>query len=350
MDMERSAIGTCPKRMVYGPCADVNPDRSCEVPVSAGGPIECPFVGEWAQGNIRRFDERPVRSMPLSDGSVRVAPSVMTELPDVGRNGRAISSMARQLAGHVDAVLFGDSNWERVQFPPSYRAALVEHEGLKAWPGINARDRNRVAIEGEFLALRDAGVAGVHCVTGNHTYAGHRPDAAPVFDLDSTRLTKLATEVGLVASVAASPHSIPVDLRPWRTYDKAKAGASICFIDQPVSAEGMATFIADVRACGPTALTFRPVITIVTSLEDFDRWRQYSNTRIPDGWIDTLNSSASRVADTGLALAVDLARSALAIDGISGVLFSSTSTPANASEVAAVFRDASQALRSGIST
>jgi methylenetetrahydrofolate reductase (NADPH) len=343
METERPGLGACPKHMVYGPCADVNPDGSCEVPVPAGGPIECPFVGEWIRGNLRRFHQRPATSMPVASASL--APSVMTELPDVGRNGRAVSAMARQLAGHVDAVLFGDTNWERVQFPPTYRAALVEQEGLKAWPGINARDRNRVALEGELLALQDLGVAGVHCVTGNHTYAGHRPDAAPVFDLDSTRLTTLASDVGLITSVAASPHSVPVGLRPLRTFDKAQAGASVCFIDQPVSAEGMAAFIQNVRACGPTTLTFRPVITIVTSLDDFARWRQYSNARIPDGWVDALRSSP-KVAETGLALAVTLARAALSVDGVSGVLFSSTSTPANAEEVAAVFRDAAQAPRS----
>ena len=332
--------------MTFGPCADVQPDGSCEVPVAAGGPPLCPFVGDWATGNLRRFDAQTQAPLPLTTLSTRVLPAVMTELPDVGRDGRAIARMARQLAGYVDAVLFGDTNWDRVQFPPSYRSALVEQEGLRAWPGVNARDRNRVALEGELLALRDLDVAGVHCVTGNHTYAGNRPDASPVFDLDSTRLTKLATDIGLVTSIAASPHSPPAELRAVRTYDKAMAGAAVCFIDQPVSVEGMTTFIADVRACGPTTLTFRPVITIVTSLDDFGRWCQFSNARIPDGWVDTLSSAPTRVADTGLALAVDLARSAMAVDGISGVLFSSTSTPANADEVAAVFRDAAQALRS----
>ena len=352
MDSERSTVGACPKNMVFGPCADGGDDGSCEVPPSEGGPPRCPFAAQWAEGVFLRVADAsgsagvsPKRDNPSARLGDHRTSTVMTELPDVGRNGQAVRSMARQLAGCVDAVLFGDVNWDRVQFPPSYRAALIEQEGLRAWPGVNARDRNRVALEGELLALHDLNVAGVHCVTGNHPYSGNRPDAAPVFDLDSTRLVKLAADIGLTTSVAASPHSFPSDLRPVRTFDKGVAGASICFIDQPVNAAGIVRFIDRVRACGPTSLTFQPVITIVTSLDDFDRWRQYPNARVPEGWSDALTHASTRVADTGLSLAVDLARSLLDIDGVSGVLFASTSTPSNAREVAAVFRDAASALR-----
>lgn len=344
MEADRSATAMCPKNMVFGPCADIGRNGECEVPVAVGGPLQCPFVGDWAAGHFTRFVDESTSHRAVSIPADRPLPRIMTELPDVGRNGQAIRAMARRLAGHVDAVLFGDTNWDRVQFPPSYRAALVEQEGLRSWPGLNARDRNRVALQGELLALRDLNVAGVHCVTGNHTHSGNRPDAAPVFDLDSTRLVRLATAIGHTASVAASPHSLPVDLRPVRTFDKGVAGASICFIDQPVNARGIATFIEQVRGCGTTPLTFFPVISIITSLDDVERWRTYPNARVPDGWIETL-SSAGNVADRGLSLALDLAQSALALDGVSGVLFASTSTPANAHDVAAVFRDASAALR-----
>src|SRR5258708_4927922 len=88
----------------------------------------------------------------------------------------------------------------RVRFPPSYQARLLADEGVTAWAGINCRDRNRVAIEGEIAACADAGVAGVHCVTGDHPGTGHRPDAAAVFDLDSIELVGLASTAGALAA------------------------------------------------------------------------------------------------------------------------------------------------------
>jgi hypothetical protein len=80
--------------------------------------------------------------------------------------------------------------------------------------GLNCRDRNRVALEGELAALADAGAAAVHCVTGDHTAIGHRPDAAPVFDLDATRLAAAARAAGLLVSVAESPCARPAARPP----------------------------------------------------------------------------------------------------------------------------------------
>ncbi|MER3482437.1 MAG: methylenetetrahydrofolate reductase, partial [Meiothermus sp.] len=85
-------------------------------------------------------------------------------------------------------MLLGDHGGARVQFPPAYRAMLVKRTGLEPWVGLNCRDRNRVALEAELAALKHLGVAGVHAVTGDHPVSGHRPDALPVFDLDSAQL------------------------------------------------------------------------------------------------------------------------------------------------------------------
>ena len=46
-------------------------------------------------------------------------------------------------------MLLGDHPGARVQFPPSYRALLLRGRGIGVWAGLNCRDRNRVALEGE---------------------------------------------------------------------------------------------------------------------------------------------------------------------------------------------------------
>ena len=162
----------------------------------------------------------------------------------------------RALAGVADAALFGDAGWARVQLPPSYRAALVAGEGLRPWAGLNCRDRNRVALEAELHGLADVGAA-VHCVTGDHTELGHRPDAQPVFDLDSTQLAALAAAAGLLVSVAENPVAAPVELRPARAAEKAKAGAQVCIVNHAGTAERLRAFVSATQAL--------PVPSICTS-------------------------------------------------------------------------------------
>jgi methylenetetrahydrofolate reductase (NADPH) len=340
----------CPKQMLYGPCADLSNSGACEVSASAGGPGQCVFLSgailRWPEASAVSATSQPVRS-----GPTLVAPLVLTELPDFVNSGVEIGRLARGLAGHVDAVLFGDTNWARVKFPPSYRAAIVEGEGLRAWPGLNARDRNRVALEGELAAMADLGVLGVHCVTGNHPVSGNRPDAAPVFDLDSTRLAALAASMGLTVSVAASPHTPPVEMRALRSADKARAGAQFCMIDQPSATGEVSKFIADVALADAPELRYIVVVNVVLSHDDFARWNRYPNARIPSPWrakfaaMATRGAASHEVATTGRELALDLALSFCELDRVDGVLFGATADPTRADDVVSAFQEVSTEFR-----
>src|SRR5260370_1110801 len=120
----------------------------------------------------------------------------------------------------------------RVQFPPSYQVRLLVDAGVAGWAGINCRDRNRVALEGEIAACADAGAAGVHCVTGDHPAAGHRPDAAAVFDLDSVELVELASTAGALparplCSAAHAPAAPPAGKRLASLLAKIDAAADV---------------------------------------------------------------------------------------------------------------------------
>lgn len=326
--------------MIYGPCGDVGSDGSCEVPVEVGGPPRCVFLE-----GATRLDPSLRTGSPSDPARTTLPrPFIMSELPEDANSSADIRRVARRLAGSVDAVLFGDANWMRVRLPPSYRARLVQDEGLGAWPGLNARDRNRVALEGELAALADMGVVGVHCVTGNHTHSGNRPDAMPVFDLDSTRMTALAASLGLRVSVAASPHTPPVHLRPMRTADKAAAGASLCMLDQPSSPGEVAAFIDHTRLLGAASMEFVAVVSVVLSRSDFDRWMQYPNARVPIGWAEAIRS-ARDVEGVGRELALALSHELLAVPGVTGVLLASTAEPSKCDQVAETFASLARDLR-----
>jgi 5,10-methylenetetrahydrofolate reductase len=244
------ALADCPKHMTYGPCGGVRPDGACEV-----GTQDCPFVADplpaWDQPVQERCGDRPARARTLQLSLARGA-VVITDFPARALDAGSLRECAAVLAG-VDAVLIGDTPSHRVQFPPSYRAALLHAAGVTAWVGLNARDRNRVALEAELAALSDLQVGAVHCVTGDHPALGGRPDAAAVFDLDSTQLTAMAAGRGFPVSVGESPATPPVDRRPARLLSKEHAGAEVCFVDQCGGVDVVAGFVRHARELGCAA-------------------------------------------------------------------------------------------------
>jgi 5,10-methylenetetrahydrofolate reductase len=298
------ATAACPKHMTFGPCGGVDLDGGCEIDAA----MPCVFL---AEPTVRWDGAVPA---PARSGLDRL---VVADLPARAMDRVSLDACAEQLRGRVGAVLAGDSGAERVQFPPAYRARLLMDAGLRVWSGLNCRDRNRVALEGELAALADAGVLGVHCVTGDHTRTGSRPDAAPVFDLDGTGLAALAGSAGLLVSVAEAPAAPPVDRRPERLLEKERAGARVCFVDHAGGVEPVAAFIAAARALGVT-LDFIPCVPVVVDRGSAELLRSFTSLVLPPGYLDGILAAADPRA-AGIAAAVALGRAFLELDGVVGV-------------------------------
>jgi methylenetetrahydrofolate reductase (NADPH) len=312
----------CPKAMTYGPCGGVQPDGTCEV-----APTPCVFL----DGPLPTWSGPAARATPrIGRGEAMLARAqagrlVITGLPARAMDSASLRATARELLGSVDAVLMGDSGRERVQYPPSYRARLVQDEGLVAWPGITCRDRNRVALEGELAALADIGVGGVHCVTGDHTASGHRPDAAPVFDLDSPRLVAIAHAVGLATSVAESPASPPVTQRAARVAMKAQAGADLCMLQYAGEVADVAAFVAQVCAVAP-GVGVLPGVPVLTDVAGARLLSSFAAAVLPAGYAERVLAAADPY-ETGIAAAAALGRELLAIDGVAGVVLAGGPAP-----------------------
>lgn len=296
--------GGCPKQMAFGPCGGVTPDGSCEVT-----PEPCAFLDA---PTIRWTDAPPPPSGRLRAFTRQI---VVADFPARALDAGSLTECARILAGSVDAVLVGDSGQARVQFPPAYRAHLIQAEGVAVWAGVNCRDRNRVAIEGELAALAHAGVLGVHCVTGDHTGTGHRPDAQPVFDLDSTRVAALARAAGHLVSVAEAPATPPVGRRPERLREKFAAGAEVCFVNHAGGVAPVRDFIEQV---GAEYAGFVPCVPAVFDRGSAALLRSFTTLVLPDGYLDGILAAADPRA-AGIRAAAELAQGFLALDGVIGV-------------------------------
>ncbi len=343
--MPAETVFACPKYMDYGPCGGVEFDGSCEV---AEHP--CVFLDTatvvW-RGRLSSSDGAGTREMTGGlRSTLRSRCIVVADFPAAALSASSIAECAAVLRGTVDAVLAGDSGAERVQFPPAYRAHLIQSAGLPVWTGLNCRDRNRVALEGELAALAEVGVAGIHCVTGDHTLTGSRPDAAPVFDLDSTELAALASAAGVLVSVGEAPATPPVDRRPARLLEKERAGAEICFVNHAGGVEPVREFIAAAQALGVT-VGFIPCIPIIADRESAELLKSFTTLVLPEGYLEGILAAESpdAVRAAGIAAAVALGEGFLALDGVVGVNLSGGTGPEHALAFAEVLAEVGSLLR-----
>jgi 5,10-methylenetetrahydrofolate reductase len=255
----------CPKNMVYGPCQGVTATGLCEVDAR-----ECPFFSGEAVPFAAEVAENPATAAtlrralnPAAEELTRLLaerPIVLAEVPSDGPDPSAARAAFERLSQHVDGVVVGDAPWARLQLPPSLRALLATESGLIAIPGLNCRDRNRVALESELHALDAVGAPGVLCLTGDHTALGARPDALPVFDLDSTRLAALASRHTALVSVAERPaDNWPHRLDRLRA--KVAAGADLVFLNH-AEIEATTEFIRQVKQTLPrlTVIASVPIV------------------------------------------------------------------------------------------
>ncbi len=316
--MTPAPLASCPKEMTYGPCGGVAPDGGCET-----GAGRCAFLGV----PLPRWSGQAAPEPADAFAGMR-RPLVIADLPARALDLASLRECAAAVSGAVDAVLLGDHGGERVQFPPALRAHWVQAQGVRVWAGLNCRDRNRVALEGELAGLAEVGVAGVHCVTGDHPALGHRADAKPVFDLDSTRLAALASAAGLPVSVAENPGAPPVDGRAARLAEKVRAGATACFVNHTTGPAAVGAFTAAALAAGAT-VPFVACVPIVLDEATAGVLRSFTGLALPPGYVEGILGARDPLR-AGVAAAVALSQALLEVPGVRGVNLSGGGGPGSA--------------------
>jgi 5,10-methylenetetrahydrofolate reductase len=331
-----TARPACPKEMTYGPCGGVAPDGGCETGAGRCAFLDVPLP-RWSGGTAPE---------PADAFAGMRRPLVIADLPARALDLASLRECTAALAGAVDAVLLGDHGGERVQFPPALRAHWVQARGVRVWAGLTCRDRNRVALEGEIAGLAEVGVAGVHCVTGDHTVLGHRPDAKAVFDLDSTRLVALAAAGGLPVSVAENPGAPPADRRPARLAEKVRAGAGACFVNHTTGPAAVREFTTAAVTAG-AAVPFVACVPIVLDEATAAVLRSFTGLHLPPGYVEGVLGARDPLR-AGVAAAVALSQALLDVPGVRGVNLSGGGGPDSAlapATVAGALATVARALR-----
>jgi methylenetetrahydrofolate reductase (NADPH) len=334
----------CPKTMVHGPCGGVHQDGACEI-----GGRRCVFLAE--PGAPQTVTIPAPERAPFGLGARELTalwerrPLITVELASDPLDPEAQRTAAAAVAGHADAALLGDMPWARVQLPPSLRAQIVASEGVRPWPSLTCRDRNRVALEGELAGLAAIGVPAVHCLTGDHPLLGHRPDAHGVFDLDSTRLTSLAASSGMLVSVAESPSAPPRERRPARMAAKAAAGAHVCFVNHAAEPGEVEEFVGALRELVP-GVRCLVCVPLVVSPAGIERIAAF----LPDAIVPVAAMAATYTDDPvggAVRTAVAAATALLEVEGVDGIDLSAAAGPGEELRVAGALALAAGALGGG---
>jgi methylenetetrahydrofolate reductase (NADPH) len=321
--------------MVYGPCGGVRHDGGCEV----ASVSRCVFLDDGLPGEAEAAMPRkvsvagPVPGVTLGG---RNRPLLVADLQHRSGDAESVRTAARLLVGVADAVLVGDHGSRHPgDFSPVHTAALVLEAGVKPWVTLSCRSADRHALRSALADLRDLGVAGVHCVTGDWLGA-----ETAVFDLDAVRLVELAAATGLPVSVAASPDAPPVSRRAQLLAAKAAAGATVCFVNH-CGGPGVVGPFTERAAAEGVELTWVPCVAVAT-----DPAAVAGLARLPGVEVD---ASVARAAEGGelasQGAVVRAAQAMLAVPRVAGVNLSGAVSSGDPMEAAVGMAAIVQRLR-----
>lgn len=108
--------------------------------------------------------------------------------PPKGVDVKEFLEMAEMLKPRVTAINVTDQQSAVMRLGSLTAARLLKEKGVEPIFQMTCRDRNRIALQSDLLSAYVMGIENVLCLTGDYTFSGDHPDAAPVFDLDSVSL------------------------------------------------------------------------------------------------------------------------------------------------------------------
>jgi methylenetetrahydrofolate reductase (NADPH) len=260
---------------------------------------------------------------------------VVTAELECPRNASAanVERQARDCAGLVDAVDCTDNSAATVRMSPVAAAAIAARSGVPALIQLTCRDRNRIGLQSDLLGAAALGAAGVVCITGDPPSAGNHPDAAAVYDLDSTALIRVVSGLRSGQFASGEPSQPPVDLVAGcvenpadgvaavrRLSAKVEAGAEFVQTQITFDLSRLDTWLRLIRSEG---LEGRARVLVGIAPVRHLAVARFLATRVqgvelPDQLIARLEHADDAEAE-GIQVAAELVRAVRGLEGIGGV-------------------------------
>ena len=299
------------------------PEMKSPGPIDPEAPLE-PLPGHTSRGRLERV---------LRSGEFAVTAELS---PPDSADPMDVFDRAAIFDGWVDAINATDGSGANCHMSSLGVCALLTRVGYAPIMQISARDRNRIAIQGDVLSAAAMGVANILCLTGDGVQCGDQPEAKPVFDLDcmgTLGIIRTMRDEGALASgrrldkapelflgAAANPFAPPFDYRPLRLGRKIDAGAQFVQTQYCFDTPQLERYMARVRDLGLHKKCFILVGVGPLASARAARWIRANvpGVHIPDGVIARLDGAAKQKTE-GKRLCIELIQRIQDIDGVSGI-------------------------------
>jgi 5,10-methylenetetrahydrofolate reductase len=265
--------------------------------------------------------------------TAEISPPQNTQFDTIRKNINLIK-------GYVDAFNVPDGQAAVVAMASWAVCLLGIEEGLDAIVHMTCRDRNRIALQMDILAVSAFGVNNILCLSGDPIHFGNHPNAKPVFDLDSIQLIRMVkqlrdekkfdngellvgTEPRFFVGAAVNPFTQPLESGIDRLKEKVTAGADFVQTQPIYNIRGFKKWMELVREKGlHKEVGILPGITPVLSLAAARYMKtKVPNMDIPDTIIERLRNARNKeeAAEEGIKIAVETINQLKEIEGVAGV-------------------------------
>ena len=214
---------------------------------------------------------------------------------------------AELFRGRVDAVNVTDQQSSVMRLGSLATCHLLKERGLEPVFQMTCRDRNRIALESDFLCAHVLGIDNVLCLTGDYISLGDHPEAKPVFDLDSVSLLETATLLQQGRDLAGkelkgrpvfflgavvTPGADPLEPQIIKMEKKVRAGAQFFQTQAVYEPEEFERFVKEIKHLGV------PVLVGIVLLKSAGMARfmnkNVAGVHVPDSFIEEIDGAENK--------------------------------------------------------
>ncbi len=256
--------------------------------------------------------------------------------PPKGVNREVIEKKCDGLRGFVDAVNITDNQTAIVRLSSFASCLIAKDKGIEPVMQMVCRDRNRIALQSDFLGACAWGVENFLCLSGDHQSMGNHPQSKNVFDVDSIQLLQilknmrdekvfqngepLKGEIKAFLGAGASPFADPLEFRVIRLAKKISAGAQFIQTQAVFDLEIFSRFMEEVRKAGLDKKA--AILAGVIPVKSLSALRYMQNevpgVVVPDSLIERMKK-AKDPKEEGVRICVETIEQLKKIEGVRGV-------------------------------
>ncbi|MDE0480546.1 MAG: methylenetetrahydrofolate reductase [Gammaproteobacteria bacterium] len=256
--------------------------------------------------------------------------------PPDSANPAEVYKRAALFDGYVDAMNATDGSGANCHMSSVGMCSLLTRRGYAMVMQVSARDRNRIAIQGDILGAAAMGVASILCLTGDGVDVGDHPQAKPVFDLDCMSMLNMIRHMRdesrflsgreltepprVFLGAAANPFAPPLDYRPHRLAKKVAAGAQFVQTQYCFDIDAFRRYMDAVREAGTHEKVF--ILAGVGPLASARsaEWIRGNvpGVHIPDAVIRRLKTARNQQQE-GVNICIDMIHQIREIHGVHGI-------------------------------